>query len=253
MSRVVAVSRDGTLSEVVNGYFDGCGRAMNEAASIGLLSSGTGSDFRRSLGSTRGSDSIRVAVGQEIGLLDAAHAEFRDKLGERLSRVFINIASFGLGGDVSALVNRWRNSLPRWIGGRARFAAAALAALKRYRNVPVSIRIDDDREIEVSSNLVIVANGRFAGGGMLLAPNAELDEGFLDVIVTDQATRLDVIRNLSRIQRGRYLRNPKVTELRSRGISIVSEGPMPIDLDGDMVGFTPARLGVVPSSLRFLV
>lgn len=251
ITRIVAVGGDGTLSEVVNGYFDECGRASNNAAAIGLLPSGTGSDFRRSLGLRSRGDSIRALVSSEARLLDVARAEFQDQNGASVSRFFINVASFGLGGDVSALVNRWRNTLPRWIGGSARFAAAALAALGRYKNVAVSIRLDG-HEIRIDSNLIVVANGRFAGGGMMLAPHAELDDGLLDVIVTDGATRLDVIKELPHIQRGAHLKNHKVTEKRAREVSINSEGPMAIDLDGEMVGFTPAHLRVLPSAIRFL-
>jgi diacylglycerol kinase (ATP) len=251
VTRIVAVGGDGTLSEVVNGYFDDGGRAINSSAAIGLLPSGTGSDFRRSLGLTRRSESIRASLSLETRLTDVARAEFQDRDGARVSRLFINVASFGLGGDVSALVNRWRNTLPRWIGGRARFAAAALAALGRYRNIAVSLRLDG-REVQIDSNLIVAANGRFAGGGMMLAPHAELDDGLFDVIVTDKATRLDVIRELPRIQRGSHLKNPKVTEIRARQVSINSVQPMAIDLDGEMVGFTPAELTVLPSAIRFL-
>lgn len=250
MARIVAVGGDGTLGEVVNGYFDNSCREVNSAASIALLPSGTGSDFRRSLGLTSRADWVRTLISSETRLLDAARAEFRDRDGASVSRFFINVASFGLGGDVSTLVNRWRNTLPLWIGGRARFAAAAIAALGRYKNIAVSLRLDG-REIKINSNLIVVANGRFAGGGMMLAPHAELDDGLLDVIVTDKATRLDVIRELPRIQRGAYLKNPKVTEMRAREVSIETEEPMAIDLDGEMVGFTPAHLRVLPSAIRF--
>jgi YegS/Rv2252/BmrU family lipid kinase len=251
ITRIVAVGGDGTLSEVVNGYFDDCGRVINSAASIGLLPSGTGSDFRRSLGLRSRGDAIGTLINSETRLLDAVRAEFKDRDGASLSRFFINVASFGLGGDVSELVNRWRNTLPRWIGGSARFAAAAIAALGRYKNVAVSLRLDE-REMTINSNLIVVANGRFAGGGMMLAPHAELDDGLLDVIVTDEATRLDVIRELPRIQRGAHLKNPKVTEMRAREVSINSEEPMAIDLDGEMLGFTPAHLRVLPSAIRFV-
>jgi YegS/Rv2252/BmrU family lipid kinase len=250
-AQVVAVGGDGTLSEVVNGYFDGGCRAIKGAASIGLLPSGTGSDFRRSLELTGPDDCIRALVRSEHRLIDAVHAEFLNCDGASVSRFFINVASFGLGGDVSALVNRWRNTIPRWVGGRARFSAAAIAALGRYKNIAVSLRLDD-REIKINSNLIVVANGRFAGGGMMLAPHAEMDDGLLDVIVTDGATRLDVVKELPRIQRGEHLKNPKVSERHARDISINSEQPMPIDLDGEMVGFTPAHLRVVPSAIRFM-
>lgn len=251
ITRIVAVGGDGTLSEVVNGYFDECGSVITSEASIGLLPSGTGSDFRRSLGLTSRGDSVRALISSETRLLDAARAEFRDLDGARASRVFINVASFGLGGDVSALVNKWRESLPRWIGGSARFAAAAIAALGRYKNIAVTLSFDES-EIKINSNLIVAANGRFAGGGMMLAPHAELDDGLLDVILTDNATRLDVIRELPRIGRGAHLKNPKVSEVRVRELSINSEEPMAIDLDGEMVGFTPARLRVLPSAIRFI-
>lgn len=251
-TRIIAVGGDGTLSEVVNGYLDHQGRPINKSAAIGLLPSGTGSDFRRSLGLTGRDNTIRTLLSPEMRLIDVARAEFLNQDGASVSRFFINVASFGLGGDVSASVNRWRNSLPRWIGGRARFIAAAVAALGRYRNVRVSMRFDDDREIQISSNLIVVANGKFAGGGMMLAPHAELDDGLLDVIVTDEVTRWDVIKELPRIQRGGHLKNPKVTALRAREVSIDSEEPMAVDLDGETVGYTPVRITLLPASLQFV-
>lgn len=251
-ARIIAVGGDGTLSEVVSGYFDHQGNAINKSAAIGLLPSGTGSDFQRSLGLTGREDSIRRLLKAETRFIDVARAEFRNHAGASASRHFINVASFGLGGDVSASVNRWRNSLPRWIGGRARFSAAALAALGRYKNVRVSMRLDDEREIQISSNLIVVANGKFAGGGMMLASDAELDDGLLDVIVTDEATRWDVIKELPRIQRGGHLKNPKVTALRAREVSIDSEEPMAVDLDGETVGHTPANIALIPAAIRFV-
>jgi YegS/Rv2252/BmrU family lipid kinase len=236
---------------VVNGYFEQ-GRAHNDAAAIGLLPSGTGSDFGRSIGQTRRRDFIERLLNPKTRPVDVARATFHKHDGTTSFRFFINVASFGLGGEVSAIVNRWRNSLPRWIGGRARFKAAALAALWRYRNIPVSIKLDNERELQASSNLIVVANGKFAGGGMMLAPNAELEDGLLDVIVTDGITRWDVITELPRIQRGWHLKNPKVSELRAREVSVESEEPMAVDLDGEMVGYTPVRISLLPASVRFI-
>lgn len=252
VERVIAVGGDGTLNEIVNGYFDKHGRAFNSEAAIGLLPSGTGSDFRRSIGITNRGDSIRAVLTPVARSIDVARAGFEDLHGAGTHRFFINVASFGLGGDVSALVNRWRGSLPRWIGGQARFSAAAIAALGRYKNVRVSMQLDRERELQISSNLIVVANGKFAGGGMMLAPNAELDDGLLDVILTDGATRWDVIRELPRVRRGGLLKNPKVSAFRAREISIDSEEPMAIDLDGEMVGSTPARISLLPASVKFV-
>jgi YegS/Rv2252/BmrU family lipid kinase len=250
---VVAVGGDGTLNEVVNGYFDESGRAVNPSAAIGLLPSGTGSDFRRSIEINDWREAVRALVESKTRLIDAARITFTDANGKIAVRSFINMASFGLGGDVSALVNLWRYSLPRWIGGQARFAAAAISALKRFKNKSVTVEMDGKRTVEIISNLIVVANGRFAGGGMMLAPNAKLDDGLLDVILTDRATRLDVLKELPRISRGGYLKNPKVMELRAREVSIRSDEPMAIDIDGEMIGHTPARLTVLPAAVRFVM
>src|SRR5262249_28249636 len=105
----------------------------------------------------------------------------------------------------------------------ARFIAAAVRALDKYRNRTVRVLLDGDREFCIRTNLLVAANGRFAGGGMMLAPNALLDDGLLDVVLTDRATRLDVIRELRRVQRGGYMKNPKVSWTRARTVMIESD------------------------------
>ncbi len=103
------------------------------------------------------------------------------------------------------------------------------------------------------TNLLVVANGRFAGGGMMFAPSARLDDGLLDVLLTDGLSRFDIIKELARIRRGGHLKNKKVTTLRAREVSICADEPLAIDLDGEMVGHTPARMMVMPGAVRFLV
>ncbi|HKY03752.1 MAG TPA: diacylglycerol kinase family protein [Blastocatellia bacterium] len=252
VERVVAVGGDGTLNEVLNGYLTSSGEPVNRSAAIGLIPSGTGSDFRKTMGFVDWRDAVTACAGGRTREIDAARVRFKDAQGESASRFFINLASFGLGGDVAELVNRWRDRWPLWLGGHARFAAAAVCALNRYRNVAVKITLDGESEYAIETNLLIVANGRFAGGGMMLAPHAELDDGLLDVVLTDGATRLDVIRELPRIQRGGYLKNPKVTELRAREVLIDTAAPLRIDIDGDMAGSTPAAIVALPRALRFL-
>jgi YegS/Rv2252/BmrU family lipid kinase len=250
-ANIIAVGGDGTMAEVVNGYFDERGNIIDSQSALGLLPSGTGSDFRRSLRMRTDSELIKALLNAETRAIDVGRAEFQDREGNSVTRMFINVASFGLGGDTSALVNQWRERLPRWIGGRARFAAAAIAALSRYKNVCVSLTLDG-RAMEINSNLIVVANGRFAGGGMMLAPHAELDDGLFDIILTDGVTRFDIVRELPRIQRGAHVKNPKVIEIRAREISVAASQPLAIDLDGEMVGTTPARMSVLPSAVRFL-
>jgi diacylglycerol kinase (ATP) len=278
VSQVVAVGGDGTLNEVVNGYLRADGSPINPSARVALLPSGTGSDFRRTLGLRGMDDAVSAIAGAASRMLDAVRIEFIDASGAARSRFFMNAATFGLGGEVARYVNLWNTKLPRWVGGRARFIAAAVRALESYQNRSVRILLDDEREIRVQTNLVVAANGRFAGGGMLLAPEAALDDGLLEVVLTDRATRIDVIKELPRIQRGGYLKNPKVSGFRARCLLIESWGEnrpgaspiaasripkggttnergttnaLPIDIDGEAAGTTPAKLTVLPGRIRF--
>jgi diacylglycerol kinase family enzyme len=267
--QVVAVGGDGTLNEVVNGYLEGDGRPVNPQARLAILAGGTGSDFGKSLytqdsaatgfGSRSRarhskSDGIEKAVsalaGSRSRLVDAGLINCRDQDGAPVARFFINVVSFGLGGDVSRLVNGWRGWLPGWIGGRTRFAVAAIRALANYKTTAVTVRTDQS-EIIVESNLLVIANGRFAGGGMMLAPHARIDDGLFDIVITDRASRLDVIRELPRIRRGGYIDNPKVSLLRAAEVSLLTELRIPLDIDGESGDYAPARLSALPSAIRF--
>ena len=250
---VVAVGGDGTLNEVVNGYLNEAGQAVNSSATLGLLPSGTGSDFGRSLGLRTYRDFLRAVAASSTRWVDVVRVVFRHKDGSICSRFFSNAATFGLGADAAALVNQWREVLPRWVGGRLRYMAAAVCALERHRNVPVEVKLDGEPALEINSNLLVIANGRFTGGGMMLAPNARLDDGLLDVILTDRITRCDVLRELPRIQRGGHLKNPKVTESRAREVWISSGKSLAVAIDGELAGYTPAHLSILPSAVGFAV
>ena len=252
-TRIVAVGGDGTLNEVIAGYFDESGQVINEDAAVGLIPSGTGSDFRRSIGLKTGAQSIESLVRDHTRSVDVAVAMLRDSQGRERSRYFINVATFGLGGEAVALVNAWRATWPVWIGGKVRFIAAALSALRKYRNRPVSVRLDDEPELRVSCGFVVVANGRYAGSGMKLAPTAEIDDGKLDVLLTDGLSRLGIARELLRVWKGDHVGNPKVITARAQRIAITSNPEMAVDIDGEATGFTPIRIEVLPRVLRFLV
>jgi YegS/Rv2252/BmrU family lipid kinase len=253
VTQVVAVGGDGTLSEIVSGYLTEDGQPIKPSATIGILPAGTGTDFCRTLGIRNSRQAIQALTGTESRVIDAGQIKLYDRDGRPYTRAFINLASFGLGGDTAMLVNRWRGGRPRLLKGRTMYALAALRALDRYRNRPVRVRLDDSPEIEIKSNLLVVANGKYAGGGMMLAPRAELDDQLFDIVLTDGASRWDIIRELPRIGRGDHLKNPRVSTQRARRVAISADEPLPIDVDGDFVGYTPAELSVLPSALRVRV
>jgi YegS/Rv2252/BmrU family lipid kinase len=252
VTRIVAVGGDGTLSEVVNGYLDDHGRPINPQAAVGILPGGTGADFCKTLGIAGRNQALAAITGSAIKITDAGSITLNDERGQRYTRAFINLASFGLGGDTAMTINGWRGRRSRLLNGRARYALAALRALDRYRNHRVRVRLGQGREAEIDSNLLVVANGKYAGGGMMLAPHAQLDDGEFDVILADGASRWDVIKELPRIGRGGHLKNPKVSEHRACVISITSDERLAIDVDGDFAGYTPAELFVLPAAVKLL-
>ena len=250
---IVAVGGDGTLNEVINGYFDDHGLAHDTEAAIGLLPSGTGSDFRRSLGLLTRKDAIAALESHKTQMLDVVRVELQKRGCCPIMRYSINVISLGLGGDTATLVNSWRETWPRWLSGQVRFVVAALVSLNRYRNHHVRLLIDGQREFNIKSNFIVVANGRYAGGGMMLAPHAEFNDGLMDVVLTDGVTRLEIVKELPGIRRGAHLGNPKVIELRARQVAITSDNPLSVDIDGEPAGYTPACMSILPSALKFIV
>jgi YegS/Rv2252/BmrU family lipid kinase len=252
LKRIIAVGGDGTLSEVVNGILAPSGQPSQSGVTVGVLAAGTGSDFCRTLGIAARKAAIHALVSSATMTSDAGRITLIGPDGAPYTRYFINAATFGLGGDTALCVSQWRRRGGRFLKGRAMYAAAALRALDRYKNHRVAVGFESGETIGIDSNLIVVSNGRYAGGGMMLAPNARFDDGLFEVILTDGVSRWDIIKELPRIGRGGHLKNPKVIAHRTSAVSVRAER-MPVEVDGDFAGYTPAHLEVLPAALHFLV
>jgi diacylglycerol kinase (ATP) len=249
---IIAVGGDGTINEVVNGYLDKEGQAINPQAGIGILPSGTGSDFRRSVGLLRQEDAIRAIRHAEPRLMDAMQVDYQDREGKSVTRFALNMVSLGLGGEVVRYVNDWRDRLPDWIGGRARFVGGVLRALSHYNNKQVMVVVDNGQAREIRSNVIFAANGRYAGGGMMFAPHAALDDGLIDLILADGASRFDIMKELPRIFHGAHLNNPKVKEIKALSLLFLTDEKLAVDIDGEAAGYAPVAVRVLPRVVRFL-
>jgi YegS/Rv2252/BmrU family lipid kinase len=178
VERVVAIGGDGTVNEVVNGFFDDDGAPIAPEASFALIPFGTGGDFRRTLGLPTGlAEAARVVAANQRRRIDVGRLAFTSPDGARVHRMFANIASFGVSGVVDRLVNE---SGKRF--GRLSFMLATARATWSYRNQRVQLTFDGADRVEATINTVAVANGRYFGGGMMVAPKAELDDGQFDVV-----------------------------------------------------------------------
>jgi diacylglycerol kinase (ATP) len=264
---IAVVGGDGTLSEVAEGFFEFSKQVeelpsqINSEARLAILPAGTGDDFARSqMGQREPREKwIEILI---------SHCQARDQAKVRLVDVLyglcdeyrtpficLNAATMGIGGETAGRVAAQGNFLRRF-SGEARFAAAALAALTGWRERRVRVSIDDSEVIEGNMNLVGVANALYAGGGMMLSPQAQIDDGKLDVITASGLSRANIVRELARIHKGGHVANPKVRIVQGEGVSIETFSPedaMLIEADGNVRGLTPVEFRVMPRALRFVV
>ena len=235
---LVVVGGDGTMNEVVNG-------AAETDAEIAVLPNGTGQDFGRTHAIPTGFDeAVRVALGGEARAIDIGRVTLAGE-----SRYFANVGSAGMSGSVA----RRANSMSKALGGKATFFYALTREFLAWQNTDVTVRLDAGEEQRGAMHDVIVAIGRWHGGGMHLAPDASQDDGLFDIVLIGDVNKLDFLTTAPKLYSGKYLSHPKVDHLRSATLEIDAAEPLPVEVDGEPIGTTPARFEVVPAALRVRV
>ncbi len=160
----------------------------------------------------------------------------------------MNVASVGMSGAVA----RRANASSKMLGGRVSFLWATLAVFARWRNTEVEVEVDGERRSGLMED-VIVANCEYLAGGMRMCPAAEPDDGLFDVLLIGDVTKVDLVRTLPKIYRGTHLPHPKAEAFRARRVVVRAETPLPLELDGEQPGTTPATFELVPRALRLRV
>lgn len=248
-ARIVAVGGDGTVNEVVNGFFDDGGAPLGPDAVLGIVPRGTGADLRRTLAIPTGvEEAVALLARGASRRIDVGRVEWGPPGAGVAPRMFLNIADCGVGGEVVARVNRSRR---KGRGGTPVFLYHSLAVLLGYRATRLRIEADG-AVVEERVRSLVVANGRCFGGGMRIAPDARVDDGLFDVVVIGDLTRAAAVRGVPALYRGRHVGRPGVRVLRARSVEVVPlEEPAPLfDLDGEQVGAAPARITCLPGALR---
>ena len=228
---VAAIGGDGLLRPIA-GALKGTGSA------VALIPCGRGNDLARVLGIPRDpAQAARLAVEGGERTLDVASVDGTPYLG---------IASFGFDSDANRIANE-----AKLIKGDAVYLYAALRALAAWKPAGFEVTVDGTRHA-ASGYSVAVGNSRSFGGGMLLLPHAELDDGKLDVLLVKEATKLAYLRGLAKVFKGAHLDSPHVELLRGEVIGVSSDRPFVIYADGDPIGATPATMRVEPRALRVI-
>jgi YegS/Rv2252/BmrU family lipid kinase len=242
--RIIVAGGDGTMSEVVTGLL---AAGLGRYAELALLPLGTGGDLARTLGVAKdlGVAIEHIAKG-EPRRLDAGRVHYRRPDGSEAESYFLNVASIGISGLTTLLVNR----APKWLGGRISFLAGTLRAMTSYRPLPVTLRVDGRIVHEGPLVLATAANGRYFGGGMHVAPEARPDDGLLDVVVVPGVSKTRLLMQLPDIYRGTHVRLEPVRC--HRGVRVEADaapGSVWIEVDGEPLGTLPASFEILPASI----
>ncbi len=246
--RIIAIGGDGTVNEVVNGFFED-GKPIAPDATLGIIPYGTGGDFRRSLGLPQDtSEAVAVIAAGHRRKIDVGKLTFVAIDGSPATRMFANIASFGVSGVVDRLVNESGKKL----GGKLSFMFASVRATWSYKNQRVQLVFDGKDRAEISINTVAVANGKYFGGGMKVAPDAELDDATFEVVSIGDLGMGEVLSMSRKIYKGDHLAMDKVSVRRAKVVEAEAIEPgavIELDVDGENPGRLPARFEIVPASL----
>jgi YegS/Rv2252/BmrU family lipid kinase len=240
---LVVVGGDGTVNEVVNGI------AGLKGPELAVIPRGTGRDFVRTYGIPHKlDDALRTARDGRTREIDVGWARFRSWQGEPAEWYFANIASAGMSGAIAKRANETSKAL----GGKVSYFWATFAVFAKWQTSELTVTVGAETR-RARMHDVVVANGRYFGGGMMILPDAEPDDGVFDVLLIGSLTKRDLLLTLPKTYRGKHLPHPKAELLRGPTVEIEAPEPLPIELDGEQPGTTPARFEIVPRALRLRV
>jgi diacylglycerol kinase (ATP) len=217
----------------------------NARVPVAFLPSGRGKDSARTLPSLSRNDLLRTGVSWRMEPMDVGVVT----LGDGPTRYFINISSIGLGATAARIATR----LPR-LPGTATYLVGAAAGLVSERHVTVQLRADGQAATVLERcRIASVANGRYFGGGLQIAPMASAQDGLLEIVTVSGAGRIEILRNLPRVFRGTHMTHPAVHHWTARCVAIEATPPVGIETDGEVIGRTPATFTVLPGALPWAV
>jgi len=251
---IIACGGDGTINEVANGILQ-----SGKPVELGVLPSGTGSDFRRTLGMPMDTREAAKALRTgETRLIDVGKVTFYNHENEQVSRYFLNVSCFGLSASIieNVKINTKLNWLPNnLLRGKVSFALSTLKEVLGMDFVTVRVKMDDAEEKSLNTINFHVCNSRFFGGGMKIAPDACINDGFLDVINIGDIKTAKILLNAYRLYRGSHLSLDEIKSTLARKIEVkpANDEEIHLEVDGELPGKLPATFEIVPNALKVRV
>lgn len=249
---IIACGGDGTINEVANGIL-----LSGMDAELGVLPSGTGGDFRRTLGLPLTNREAAVALREgKTQRMDVGKVTFCDRSNNAATRYFLNVSSFGLAASIikrvkSAKIFDW---LPiDGVRGRANFAVSTLQEVINLDPVQIRVRIDDADEKTLQTINFCIANARYFGGGMMIAPKAKINDGLFDIVNIGDLSTAKILLNAHTLYRGTHADLKEVKNTLAKKIEVSAYDPsveILLETDGELPGKLPATYEIVPNALR---
>ena len=242
---LVAVGGDGTIHEVANGLMQ---KDSTVKPSLGIICTGTGSDLSRSIGISHDYSQAchNLANPREI-VIDVGVVKYRNK-GQTLQRYFVNSAGIGFDATVVDAVEK----MPKYFGGTIPYLTGLIRSFLFYRNKDVSFKVGDQPVQKAKILSLVVANGRYFGGGMHIAPQAKLDDNLLDMVILGNFGKFELISNIKKVYSGTHLTLPKVKLVKDTSICIESTQKFLLHADGEILGEGPVSFSLLPKALTLL-
>jgi diacylglycerol kinase (ATP) len=243
---LVAVGGDGTIHEVANGIMETSRAAIT---TLGVVFTGTGCDLSRSVGISHDHARACLALaGDRRKKIDVGLVEYR-RDGTSSRRYFLNAAGIGF----DATVVEATDKLPKYFGGTLPYFFGLVRSFLSYHNKKVTLRIGDREPEQATVLSTVVANGRYFGGGMQVAPEARLDDGLLDILIIGDFGKLELLRVFPRVYKGTHVGYPKIRSERDSRVSIESSERFLLHADGELLGEGPASFSLLPEALEMVV
>lgn len=245
---IIAAGGDGTTHQVVNGVLQGR-EQYRDLPALMVFPVGTGNDFARSL-------NIKPDVNQLMFLLknfstkniDVGNIAFTNQQGESENRYFVNVADAGMGPEV---VKRVLNS-DRILGSGVSYYLAILTTFLKYKPVEV-VASTPTLTWRGKLRTLAIANGKYYGHGLCIAPDAKPDDGVFDSFICGDASVIDFILQSNHLKKGEHIVHPKVEYNKANVFELHAEKSCAIEADGEWLGFLPAKVEMTSIKLKFLI
>ena len=245
---LICVGGDGTLNEVINGVLSHK-NPPGHKPTIGFIPDGTGCDFVKTVSIPENIEkSIQLITKGNLFTMDVGRLFFKDNFGCNTMHYFHNIASFGLGGEVDRRVNKTTKAFGPFLS----FIWATLISICLYGKKCIHLKADTGNENIYRSWNIAVANGKYHGGGMLVAPDALIDDGLFHVTVIGDLSLSQVFVNLPKLYNGTIKELDKVVTFTAKRIEAWSDRQVLLDIDGEQPGMLPVVMEIVPQALNII-